>query len=98
MLRTRSAYTFAETSFWLGEWSFFRAPLWLLMLAALYAVVFRRRRGAGATFRIASFVSHHRLATMFELPNSKLLFASGLALIVIANAAWFTAAQGIDFR
>jgi hypothetical protein len=32
----RSTYTFLRTAFWLGEWSFFRAPIWLLVLLALY--------------------------------------------------------------
>jgi hypothetical protein len=36
----RSAYTFGKTAFWLGEWSFFRAPLWLLGLAAVFAALF----------------------------------------------------------
>jgi hypothetical protein len=35
----RSGYTFAKTGFWLGEWSVFRAPTWLLIAAALLAVV-----------------------------------------------------------
>jgi hypothetical protein len=35
----RSGYTFAKTGFWLGEWSVFRAPSWLLIAAALLAVI-----------------------------------------------------------
>ncbi|MEO8191322.1 MAG: DUF2142 domain-containing protein [Acidobacteriota bacterium] len=49
----RSAYTFVKTVFWLGEWSFFRAPLilvvgWFGLVAALAVLVARswRRRGA----------------------------------------------------
>lgn len=33
----RSAYTFAKTTFWLGGWSFFRAPL--LLVIAFFALV-----------------------------------------------------------
>jgi hypothetical protein len=33
----RSSYTFVKTGIWLGEWSFFRAPLWLLIAFALFA-------------------------------------------------------------
>jgi hypothetical protein len=36
----RSAYTFLKTAFWLGEWSFFRAPVWLLLLVAMFAILF----------------------------------------------------------
>jgi len=45
----RSGYTFAKTAFWLGEWSFFRAPIWLLVLVAIFiiaAVVSLQRRKA----------------------------------------------------
>jgi len=34
----RSGYTFVKTAFWLGEWSFFRAPMWLLILVAIFIV------------------------------------------------------------
>jgi hypothetical protein len=43
----RSAYTFAKTTFWLGEWSFFRAPVWLVLsyfALIAFAVLCARRR------------------------------------------------------
>ena len=45
----RSIYTFVKTVFWLGEWSFFRAPLilnlmWVGVLSVAVASQFRRRR------------------------------------------------------
>lgn len=44
---SRSLYTFGKTIFWLGEWSFFRAPLslvgaWLVVVASLLVRHFRR--------------------------------------------------------
>ena len=70
----RSAYTFIKTVFWLGEWSFFRAPAWLLAIALLYVIVVvisvRLRPGAWAPHATALavaaigtaifFVSHRR--------------------------------------
>jgi len=35
----RSAYTFAKTTFWLGEWSVFRAPVWLLVLVGAFVAL-----------------------------------------------------------
>ena len=35
----RSSYTFLKTTVWLGEWSFFRAPLWVLIVASLFLVI-----------------------------------------------------------
>lgn len=45
----RSIYTFVKTVFWLGEWSFFRAPLilnlmWFVLLSVAAASEIRRRR------------------------------------------------------
>ncbi len=34
----RSTYTLLKTGFWLGEWSFFPAPVWLLVLLGFYIV------------------------------------------------------------
>jgi hypothetical protein len=36
---TRSAYTFAKTTIWLGEWSVFRPPLLLLLAWGVIAIV-----------------------------------------------------------
>jgi hypothetical protein len=35
----RSVYTFIKTTFWLGEWTFFRAPLWLVIVYFLLIAV-----------------------------------------------------------
>jgi hypothetical protein len=35
----RSSYTFLKTTVWLGEWSFFRAPVWVLIAASLFLVI-----------------------------------------------------------
>jgi hypothetical protein len=32
----RSVYTFVKTALWLGEWSFFRPPMWLVVLAFMF--------------------------------------------------------------
>lgn len=34
----RSSYTLVKTSFWLGEWSFFRPPVFVLVLGAVFVV------------------------------------------------------------
>jgi len=70
----RSTYTFLKTTFWLGEWSFFRAPTWLLVAVAVLlgviALSARRRAAtesvipyaggllAAAAATIAFFISH----------------------------------------
>jgi hypothetical protein len=44
----RTVYTFLKTTFWLGEWSFFRAPRWLVVvffLLLLSSLLLARRRG-----------------------------------------------------
>ena len=43
----RTVYTFVKTTFWLGEWSFFRAPRWLVVaffLLLLVSLLLARRR------------------------------------------------------
>ena len=70
---TRSTYTFLKTTIWLGEWSFFRAPLWLLGFAALFVLLWsvsirlhlRKEHLAGLAVAClgtaAFFISHRRL-------------------------------------
>lgn len=50
----RSTYTFVKTAFWLGEWSFFKPPFWLLalMFALAIAVV------ASLRFRGGNWLPH----------------------------------------
>lgn len=127
----RSSYTFLKTTFWLGEWSFFRAPLWLLATALAYVVAValssRLRRlstphlvalGVAVLSTAAFFVSHRRywgqwggvggwyawgwlpwltiaFHEMVEVRRPRALLIGGLALIVVANVAWYAAASRI---
>ena len=127
----RSSYTFLKTTFWLGEWSFFRAPLWVLAIALAYvfavALSSRVRRvsaphvaalAVAAAATAAFFISHRRywgqwggvggwyawgwlpwLTTAFEesveVKRPRALVIAGVAVALIANVAWFVAAQRV---
>lgn len=79
----RSAYTFVKTIFWLGEWSFFRAPrplvgLWLLLLAAGMVLLWREKRDrSGDLLPLAS----HRVGAG--------LAAAGFLVLAIMNRGLF---------
>lgn len=128
----RSAYTFVKTTFWLGEWSFFKAPLWLLVLFAAYiALVIACSRllraewtahAVGLAVAIiatsAFFISHRAfwgdwggvggwyawgwfpwlavaVDEAIEIQRKRVALIAGIALILIANAAWFASAHAI---
>lgn len=132
----RSTYTLIKTSFWLGEWSFFRAPVWLLVLLALFllllALSLRLRPvtreqlphlaglAAGAGAVLFFFISHRMywnqwggvggwyvwawvpwlavaFASLFRVAaeRTQILLWASLVLVLIANAAWFSAAHSI---
>ena len=132
----RSTYTLIKTGFWLGEWSFFRAPIWLLVGLAVYlgilAVTVRLRPltreqlphlaglGAAAASVLFFFISHRMywdqwggvggwylwgwapwiwvaFPSLFDVSKERArwLLWGALALVVIANAAWFRAAHSL---
>lgn len=87
----RSFYTFVKTVFWLGEWSFFRAPqvlvgIWFCVLAVLGIALLRRNRQAQ---RLAS-----SLPAMSHVLGGVVAVA-GVLLLVILNRRYFGQWGGI---
>jgi hypothetical protein len=74
----RSAYTFAKTTFWLGEWSFFRAPQ--LLVAAFFLLV------------ACALLAARRRVPPLRLPAHAAAFvaaAGGLLAFVVGNRLFY---------
>jgi hypothetical protein len=81
----RSFYTFVKTVFWLGEWSFFRAPrllvgIWFCVLAVLVIALLRRNRQAQRVPPSLPTMSHVLGGTVA---------VAGVLLLVIFNRKYF---------
>jgi hypothetical protein len=80
----RTVYAFTKTFFWLGEWSFFRPPLWLVVGAVLVAAAFL----AQVRFRIIpGVVLPHLLAAVVAV--------LGFTLYAVKNRLYFAMWGGV---
>jgi len=80
----RSVYTFVKTTFWLGGWSFFRAPLFLVgAYLALLLIIAVRSRPRLPTRRLAAHVIGLGVAAL------------GFSIFAVANRRFFGVWGGV---